>query len=209
MSALAILDRTLADSADRESWLNQHDKVIGSSTAGKFAKASSVETYVRQILAPRDFHGNDSTRSGNRWEPMLLAWAGAEPNSLLIHHPDNRRFAATVDGTKRDALGDLVIVETKAKHNKVVTGPTPYEIRQLAWQLHCIPEATHAEWMWGELIQGGAGDMPEWELRRDPQTLIYLRHDPVIVAATNLIVPIAERVLEALDAARALEGAFA
>lgn len=208
MSALATLGRTLADSNDRESWLNLHEKVIGSSTAGKFAKASSVETYVRQILAPREFHGNDSTRSGNRWEPMLLAWAGAEPNSLLIHHPDNRRFAATVDGTKRDPFGALVIVETKAKHLKVISRPTPYEIRQLAWQLHCIPEAAYAEWVWGELIRG-TGEMPEWELRRDPQTLTYDRDHPEIVAATNLIVPIAERVLEALDAARALEGAFA
>jgi hypothetical protein len=208
VSALAVLGRTLADSNDRESWLSQHDKAIGSSTAGKFAKTSSVETYVRQILAPREFHGNDSTRSGNRWEPMLLAWAGAEANSLLIHHPENRRFAATVDGTKR--VGDeLVIVETKAKHLKVITRPTPYEIRQLAWQMYCIPEAAYAEWVWGELIRGGSGDMPEWELRRDPQTLVYHRDHPEIVAATSLIVPIAHEVLAALDAARALEGAFA
>lgn len=204
MNVLAALGRTLADSNDRDSWLNVHDKVIGSSTAGKFAKPGSVETYVRQILEPRTFSGNASTESGNRWEPMLLAWAGAEPNSLFVHHPGNRRHAATVDGTKRDAFDDLVIVETKAKHLKVITGPTPYEIRQLAWQLHCIPEATHAEWVWGELVRDTDG---EWVLRRDPQTLVFLRHDPRIVAATQLIVPIAEQVLAALDAAPVLEGA--
>lgn len=199
MSALAALGRTLADSADRESWLNVHGRVIGSSTAGKFAKRESVEIYVRQILEPRTFRGNASTESGNRWEPMLLAWAGADPNSLFIHHPDNERFGATVDGTRRVGAR-LGITETKAKHNRVVTGPTPYEVRQLAWQLYCIPEAEFADWVWGELVDKGpdAG----WDLRRDPQTLTFYRDHPQIVAATALIVPIAHEVLSLLNEAR-------
>lgn len=206
MSALAVLDRTLADSADRESWLARHDKVIGSSTAGKFARASSVETYVRQILAPRTFSGNAATASGNRWEPVLLAWAGAEPNSLLVHHPDEARFAATVDGTIPTSTG-FAICETKAKHKKVVTNPTPYEIRQLAWQLYCLPEAESAAWVWGELVEDES-EPDGWRLRRDPQTLIFHRDDPKIVAATELIVPIAHQVLAALDAAHTTEVPF-
>ncbi|GLU91312.1 hypothetical protein [Agromyces sp. NBRC 114283] len=203
MSELADLGRTLADSADRESWLAVHGRVIGSSTAGKFAKPGSVETYVRQILEPRTFRGNAATESGNRWEPMLLAWAGADPNSLLIHHPDNERFGATVDGTRRVGAR-LGITETKTKHNRIVTGPTPYEIRQLAWQLYCIPEAEFADWVWGELVEQGG----EWVLRRDPQALVFYRDHPQIVAATSLIVPIAHDVVAALDAVPALEGAF-
>lgn len=203
MSPLAELGRTLADSADRESWLAVHGRVIGSSTAGKFAKPGSVETYVRQILEPRTFRGNAATESGNRWEPMLLAWAGADPNSLLIHHPDNERFGATVDGTRRVGAR-LGITETKTKHNRIVTGPTLYEIRQLAWQLYCIPEAEFADWVWGELVEQDG----EWVLRRDPQTLVFYRDHPQIVAATSLIVPIAHHVLAALDAVPALEGAF-
>jgi len=206
MSALAVLDRTLADSADRESWLNLHDKVIGSSTAGKFAKASSVETYVRQILAPRTFSGNETTENGNRWEPVLLAWAGAEPNSLLVHHPDEERFAATVDGTRKVG-GTLAIVETKTKHNKVVAGPTPYEVRQLAWQLHCLPEASFAAWVWGEVVRDPT-EPDGWRLRRDPQTLIFHRDDRLIVAATELIVPIAHQVLAALEVAQQIESPF-
>lgn len=203
MSALAVLDRTLADSADRESWLNVHGKVIGSSTAGKFAKPGSVETYVRQILAPRSFSGNAATESGNRWEPRLLAWAGAEPNSLFVHHPENRRFGATVDGTRQVGRA-LAIVETKAKHLKVITRPTPYEVRQIAWQMHCIPEADLVEWVWGELVRDADG---EWVLRRDPQTLTFHRDDVQIVDALNIIVPIAHAVLAALDAVPILEGA--
>lgn len=204
MSALAVLERTLADSADRASWLHAHDKVIGSSTAGKFAKATSVEIYVRQILEPRTFHGNATTENGHRWEPLLLAFVGAESNSLLVHHPGDRRHAATVDGTKRDPFGRFVIVETKTKHGRDVHGPTPYEIRQIAWQLHCIPEADYVEWVWIELdLTDG-----EWVPRRDPQTLVFHRDDSRIVAALQLIVPIADAVLAALDAAPVLEGAF-
>lgn len=200
MSALAVLDRTLADSADRASWLDVHDKVIGSSTAGKFAKPGSVETYVRQILEPRTFSGNESTRSGNDWEPALLGAVGARPNSLFIHHPDNRRFGATIDGTKPTGDG-FAIVETKTKHNKHVDGPTPYEIRQLAWQMFCVPEADYAQWTWGELVPDT--DAPGyWRLHRPVQSLIFHHDHPQIVAATNLIVPIARRVVELLDAAR-------
>lgn len=200
VNALESLGRTLADSNDRESWLALHGagKVIGSSTAGKFAKPGSVETYVRQILEPRTFTGNETTESGHRWEPMLLAWAGAEPNSLFVHHPENERFAATVDGTRMIGRA-LAIVETKAKHNKVVTGPTPYEVRQIAWQLFCIPEAECVEWVWGELVRAFGDE--GWRLRRDPLSLTFHRDDPKIVAATELIVPIAHEVLAALDAA--------
>lgn len=194
MSALAVLDRTLGDTADPSSWDALHRRVIGSYQAGAFAKPGSVETYVRQMLAPRDFKGNAATESGNRWEPMLLAWAGAEPNSLCIHHPDEKQFGATVDG-----IVATRIVETKAKHNKVVTGPTPREVRQIAWQLFCLPEYDAVDFVWGELVRefGPHG----WRLRRDPQTITFPRDHPQIVAATNLIVPIAHEVLAGVNAA--------
>lgn len=212
MSALATLGRTLADTNDTESWGTAHAKVIGSYQAGAFAKPTSVETYARQMLAPRDFKGNAATRSGNRWEPLLLAWAGAEPNSLLIHHPDNRQYGATVDGVRRSA-----IVETKAKHNKVVTGPTPREIRQMAWQLYCLPELDAVDFVWGELVEqrdrGGSPILDErgssmWELRRDPLTLTYPRDHPMIVAALSLIVPIADEVLAIVNTARTERSPF-
>ena len=206
MSVLAALGRTLADSIDRESWLAVHDKVIGSSTAGKFARPESVETYVRQILAPRTFRGNGATERGNLWEPALLAAARATPNSLFIHHPDNPRFAATVDGS-RETGGGFAIVETKTKNERVVNRPSPYEIRQLAWQMYCVPEAAAAEWWWGEIVRDSQA--PDgWRLRRPAQHLIFDRDSPEIVAATNLIVPIAHDVLAALNAATLTEVPF-
>lgn len=206
MSALAALDRTLADTADRESWSQIHAATIGSYAAGKFAKPGSVETYIRQIIAPREFTGNAATNSGVRWEPMLLAFAGAEPNSLFVHHPDERGFGATVDGTKRLSRG-LAIVETKAKHNLIVNGPTPSEVRQMAWQMFCIPEAVEISFMWGELVRDPRED-GGWRLRRDPQHITYPRDHPTIAAATDLIVPIAHQVLAGVRAARSRKAPF-
>lgn len=208
MNDLAVLDRTLADTADPASWEHAHHDIIGSYRASSFARRESVETYVRQILTPKEFTGSAATRSGVRWEPMLLAWAGADPNSLLIGHPDVEGFGATVDGTLPRSSDDTRwrIVETKAKHNLVVTEPKPSEVRQMAWQLHCIPEADGVDFVWGEVVRDRAGG---WQLRRDPQTLTFFRDHPLMVAATALIVPIAFEVLAALREARKLQEALA
>lgn len=196
---LADLNRTLADSDDRESWLNVHDKVIGASTAAKFARPGSVETYVRQLLEPRTFSGNATTANGNTVEPYLLAWAGAKRNTLFVHAIDNKRFAATPDGVLQDQRG-MRLVETKAKHNKIVAGPEPKEIRQMAWQLMCVPEADGSNFVWGEYVNPTG----VWELRRDPKTIPFDRDHPQIVKALELIVPIAHQVIDALDRARSL-----
>lgn len=201
---MSYRDRILADSTDRESWLALHDSTIGASTAAKFAKPASVGTYIQQMLTPSDFSGNGSTESGNRWEPMLLAWAGFEPNSLYIHHPEERGFAATPDGTW-EAAQLLWLAEIKVKHNRVVAGPEPKEIRQMAWQLFCIREAAGVKFTWGELVRNVDG---EWVLRRDPQSLLFTRDHPAIVAATALIVPIAHEVLAGVRAASKQEVSF-
>lgn len=199
MTGLEYLGRTLADSKDRASWLTVHDSVIGASTAAGFAKPESVEKYIAAMLKPRTFSGNRMTDSGNRREPWLLAWMGYEPNSLFIHAPESRRFGATPDGSNV-VNGDLRLAEVKTKHSRVVTGPTPAEVRQVAWQLFCVPEAVAVDWTWGEFVPDG----DDWMMRRDPLTLTYTRDHEQIIAATALIIPIAHAVLEGLDAARAL-----
>lgn len=204
-NALAVLGRTLADTADRASWENAHRDIIGSYRAASFARAESIETYVRQMLTPKRFRGSAATGSGVRWEPMLLAWAGADPNSLLIGHPTVAGFGATVDGTRPNGA-HWRIVETKAKHNQVVTGPTAAELRQMAWQLYCIPEADAVDFVWGELV---VDERVGWRLRRDPLTLTFRRHDDPIAATTARIVPIATEVLAAVREARKIEQAAA
>lgn len=205
MSDLAALNRTLADLDDESSWDDAHDRIIGSYLASSFAKPESVGKYVATMLAPKSFQGNQTTERGNEWEPILLAFAGAEPNRLLVHSPDNPRFAATVDGTlSGHGFG---ICETKLKHKQVVTGPTPREIRQLAWQLICIPEAEYAKWVWGEVVPDES-EPGGWRLRRDPQEFIFTRDHPRIVAAMALTLAIAPQVLAAYDAAITSEVPF-
>ncbi|WP_433674812.1 hypothetical protein [Microbacterium gorillae] len=198
MGTLTYLGRTLADSTDRTWSLSVHGTVIGASAASKFALPGSVETYVRQILKPQTFLGNEITENGHRREPYLLTWAGAERNTQFIHAVGNTRFAATPDGviSTRDGMR---LAQTTAKHNRIVTGPTPAEIRQMAWQLMCVPEADGVDFVWGEYVRE-----PDsvWVLRRDPETIRFDRDHPSITRATALIVPIAHEVIAALDSAR-------
>lgn len=209
MSALAVLGRTLADLDDQSSWDDAHKRIIGSYLASSFAKPESVSKYVASMLAPKSFQGNRTTERGNEWEPLLLAFAGAEPNRLLIHSPENDRFASTVDGTIPAATpgGRFGICETKLKHKQIITGPTPREIRQLAWQLICIPEAEFAKWVWGEVVPDES-EPGGWRLRRDPQELTFTRDHPRIVAAMELTLTIAPLVLAAYDAATTSEVPF-
>lgn len=204
MGALASLGRTLADSTDRASWLSLHGTVIGASAAAKLAVPGSVDTYVRQIMKPPTFRENEVTENGQRQEPYLLTWAGAERNTVMVHAVGNTRFAATPDGVISTPDG-MRLAETKAKHNRIVTGPTPAEIRQMAWQLLCVPEADGVDFVWGEYVRDPHS---VWLLRRDPATIRFDRDHPSIIAATARIVPIAHQVIAALDHALSEEVRF-
>jgi hypothetical protein len=195
MSALEpIFARTLDDGTDRASWLAARRlAVIGASDAAKLAKLTSLDSYLAAKLAPSSFHGNDYTVSGHRWEPMMLAWAGIAGNTRLIHSPSERGFAATPDGI--DIVdGRVVLAECKAKHNKVVAGPSLGEWRQLAWQFVAIPEAEYCEFIWAEIVND--------EMRTDePKHLTVPRDHPKIREVTAAIMPIAVPLLAMLRVA--------
>lgn len=193
---LSHLDRILDDGTDRDRWLTSRLDVIGASDAAKLAKAASVDKYLADKLASRSFTGNAYTDSGNRWEPMMLAWAGIPGNKALIHSPGEKGFAATPDGIGRS------LAECKAKHMKVVFGPTLGEYRQLAWQFLCLPEFDETEFIWVELDAGG-------EIRPgrngEPCSVTIRRGDKKIVDLTRQITPIATDLLARLRAAREFE----
>lgn len=199
-------DRVVDDGADRESWLESRRTRIGASDAGKFAFESSVEKYVRAKLEPRTFTGNEFTRNGHNWEPAVLAAAGFEQNVALIAHPTESRFVCTPDGYREDG-GTLRLAEVKTRNKLITDRPKPSEIRQMAFQLHVIPEAEAVDFLWCEIVQDPRS--PDgWKPHRPPQHLTFRRDSPEIVAATNLIVPIAHAVLERLDAARLVRTPF-
>jgi len=197
---MGYLDRILDDGTDRDRWLTSRFDVVGASDAAKLAKAASVDKYLADKLAARSFTGNSYTESGNRWEPMMLAWAGIPGNKALIHSPEEKGFAATPDGIGR------TLAECKAKHMKVVFGPSLGEWRQLAWQFLCLPEFDETEFIWVELDAGGEirGD-----LKGEPKHLTVKRSDPKIVDLTRQITPIATDLLARLRVARSYERATA
>lgn len=191
-------DRILHDGIDREGWLEARLPVIGASDAAKLSKIESVPLYLGAKLEHRDWHGNGYTESGHRWEPMMLAWAGIPENKALIHSPQEKGFAATPDGVT--LTGDR-LAECKAKHGKIVAGPSLGEWRQVAWQLLCVPEADELEFIWVELIDGDirAG------LNGEPKHLTIKRSDPKVQEITAQILPIATDLLARLTAALAFE----
>lgn len=151
---LPWIERVLADSIDRPAWLLAREPIVGASDAAKLARAASIETYVAAKLKPSSFGGNRFTESGNEWEPIMLAWAGIPQNTLLIHSAEHPGLAATPDGLRVDPDG-IVLAEVKAKHDRIVYGPTPGEFRQVAFQQYCIgPEVLYTEFIWAEIVNG-------------------------------------------------------
>lgn len=190
-------ERILDDGTDHDRWLSFHDTTITASTVAKFAKLQSVPLYLADMLKSRTFTGNEYTDQGNRWEPMMLAWAGITPNKALIHSPGEKGFAATPDGAE-ETRG----AECKAKTMKVVDGPSLGEWRQLAWQFHCIPEFEVIEFIWVELDRDG-------NIRSgrhgQPCSISIPRDHPKIRDLTAQVLPIATDLLARLRVALSYE----
>ncbi|WP_100813066.1 hypothetical protein [Microbacterium lacus] len=192
-------DRIIDAGDSRESWLRARYDIVGASDAKALARESSVESVLKSKLADRAWLGNAYTASGQRWEPMLLAWAGIPGNTALIHSEREPGHACTPDGILELPNGRVGLAEVKAKHGIIVTGPTLAEWRQVAFQLYCFPEADWVEWVWGEILRNG-------ELRQgNPKSIRIERDHPKIVQIQLKLIPLADDLLFALRAARAFE----
>ena len=191
-------DRILNDGESRDEWLASRLSRIGASDAKQYAKASSVDKYVAAKIRPRTFFGNETTESGHRWEPMILAYLGIPGNRAFVHAPCNDRFACTPDGVQEE--GVFTLAEAKARHGVIKPHPDAGEWRQLAWQLMCFPEAELVKFGTATLLRN---EHDEYEVREGGYSVLDVYRDhPKIIEATALIVPIAEQVLAALDAAQ-------
>lgn len=190
-------ERILDDGESREAWLGSRLSRIGASDMKMYAKPESVDKYVAAKIRPRTFFGNETTESGHRWEPMILAYLGVPENKAFVHSPDNERIGCTPDGIQDE--GVFTLAEAKARHGVIKPNPDAGEWRQLAGQLYCFPEAERVLFGTVTLLRD---DNDQWEAREGGYTVLEVRRDhPKIIAATALIVPIAEQVLAALDAA--------
>ncbi|UCR89277.1 YqaJ viral recombinase family protein [Mycetocola spongiae] len=182
-------ERILDTGEDRDAWLGSRSSIIGASDAAGYVKPESVDKYVLAKLraAHSTFTGNRYTESGHFWEPYMLAWSMTPENKALIHSPGKSWAAATPDGIRELSDGSIRLAECKAKHGRVVTGPDPKEWRQMAWQLHAVPEASGVEFIWAEIISDSLRE-------GSPQHIFVPRDHPKIIAARDLILPIAAQV---------------
>ena len=196
--------RIVISGDDRDEWIKARERYICASDAKMFAKLESVDKYVASLIAPKKFFGNDLTESGHRWEPMILAYLGVPENKALIAASEHPGLACTPDGISE---GDpFTIAECKTRHGSIKPNPDAGEWRQLAHQFRCVPEAELVLFGTLTLVRGENG---EWEARKGGYTRLEIPRDhPKIVAAMETIVPITDRVLAAVTAARkALKGA--
>lgn len=191
-------DRILNDGESRGAWLGARLSRIGASDVKQYAKLASVEKYVAAKIRPKSFFGNETTESGHRWEPMILAYLGIPENKAFVHAPKNDRFACTPDGIHDE--GVFTLAEAKTRHGLIKPNPDAGEWRQLAWQLMCFPEAELVRFGTLTVLRDENGD---WEARDGGYAVLDVQRDhPKILAATEQIVPIAVEVLAALDAAK-------
>lgn len=191
-------DRVVVSGEDRSEWLRARQPYIGASDMKMFARPGSVEKYVAAKIRPKSFFGNETTESGHRWEPMILAYLGVPENKAFVHSPTHPRIACTPDGISD---GDpFTLAEAKTRHGVIKPDPDAGEWRQIAAQLFCFPEAERLLFGTLTLVRGGHD---EWVERANGYTRLEIPRDhPKVVAATALIIPIAEQVIAALDAAK-------
>lgn len=191
-------ERIVVTGEDRSEWLRARAPYIGASDMKMFANLSSVDKYVAAKIRPKAFFGNESTESGHRWEPMILAYLGVPENKAFVHSPTHGRIACTPDGISED--DPFTLAEAKTRHGIIKPEPDAGEWRQLAAQLFCFPEAERVLFGTLTLVRG---DHEEWvERERGYSRLEVPRDHPKIAAALGVIVPIAEQVISALDAAK-------
>ncbi len=190
LPAPPYLDRVLADSADRATWLVGREDVIGASDAAGFAKPESVPLYVRAKLKSGRFTGNRYTESGNLWEPRMLDWFGVPQNTLLIHADGDRDSAATPDGIEVTRSGEVILAECKAIHGRIVKGPSLAFLRQMWWAQYCLG-ATRTKFIWQQLNDDGIPD------RLEPHITIVDRDDREISKLLAIARPVLRGVREA------------
>lgn len=141
-------DRILADSVLRDEWRAARAHVIGASDAASLSKLESLPLYLASKLKSDIWQGNAFTAHGNDMEPGLLAYAGFEQNTYLVHAEGEPGFAATPDGIRESADGSLVLAEVKTTNKPWRTIPLRY--RRQCWWAQYVLGAEQTKFIWME-----------------------------------------------------------
>lgn len=146
----SYLDRFVADSTDRVSWLRARSRGITATDVAKLSTPRSIETAAEAKLNGTGFTGNAFTDHGRRREPEIAAWVaathGIQPSSSLYHAAVERRHLATPDGVTTTPDGVVILSEIKTTTKPWRSVPRNY-LRQIFWQQYVLgAERTLVVW---------------------------------------------------------------
>lgn len=188
-----LLARKVADSQDRDAWLEARNNGVTASDAGSLAKESSLDTVFKGKFYT-DFTGNAATNWGLEREPFMLEWAGFPQNTLLFHSAEERRFMATPDGFRMSEDGSSLVLAQVKTSSKPLAEKTPIGyFRQIQWEMF-VTGATENWLIW----EHHENFVP---VNIEPEVRIIKRDEDVI----NQIKTLAYLLLEKLDAGKSFE----
>lgn len=179
-------ERFLAQSHDRDRWLNAR---VGRVTATTVAKAATPGGF-QTVLAGGDVHVNEFMEFGTQSEAAILDHAhhtfGILPSDWLISSEHNPLHAATADGLSPD---HTLIAEAKTTGTDWRTVPALYR-RQVQWQLY-VTGAEKCLFLWQLRLPDDLGWFyTPW---LEPKT-IWIERDPDTI---DELCGVADRLLEA------------
>jgi hypothetical protein len=194
---VSYLERIIADrSVDEPAWLAARIGTVGASDAASFSKPESVPLYVRALLKSGNWSGNRYTESGNTWEGRMLRALGIPENAAMIRSTDEPGFTATPDGIEVLPTGEIVLTECKAIHNRIITGPTLAQRRQMWWAQFVVgPEVRRTKFVWQHLDDDGPTHL-------EPHVLVIERDDDAIARLLTIARPVLDQYRAALQFGR-------
>ncbi|MFM6974049.1 MAG: YqaJ viral recombinase family protein [Agromyces sp.] len=146
----SYLDRIVATSDDRVSWLRERSRGITATDAAKLATEASIKNAIWDKLHGGHFGGSAYTEHGKTREPVNAAWAeqahGIQASNSLFHAETERRHLATPDGLRVSPSGTLELCEIKTTAKPWRSIPRNY-LRQVWWQQYVLgAERTLVVW---------------------------------------------------------------
>lgn len=188
-----LLSRKVADSQDRDAWLEARNNGVTASDASSLAKESSLDTVFKGKFYT-DFTGNAATNWGLEREPFMLEWGGFPQNTLLLHSAEEKRFMATPDGFRMSEDGSSLVLAQVKTSSKPLAEKTPIGyFRQIQWEMF-VTGATENWLIW----EHHENFVP---VNIEPEVRIIKRDEDVI----NQIKTLAYLLLEKLDAGKSFE----
>lgn len=180
----ALQKRFVADSTNKDVWLDARMSGVTASDVANFVKDANVSSLVYKKLN-NTFKGNKWTDWGLEREEPILEMLAYAPNKSLFRSIEESRFMATPDGWK--------YIDGKLRLCQVKTTSKPWS---------AIPENYIRQCQWEMFIMGADENLLAWEEHKDfipvnlePMQKVIYRDDKEI----ERLISIGYEFLEELD----------